>query len=676
MMKTTLRTIWGALQLALLAAVSVLATELVYAHAILDSPVRLEPSIVGLYAAVFGLMGLGAGIASALLRRPGATSLLLGAGMTLLVLALRLHDLADLWTASVTIDGGLLLFTAAAAAAVAWTARSIGDGVPRRAAPTVLLTAYVPALVFAAKLLVNTSAISLAHPLPVALTLVAAWPLLLTLVYRLTVTSAVASTRLVVISWFAPFAIVAASALGGPSHSAEGAIARPTAARPDAPPVIWITIDTLRADHMSVYGYPVRTTPRLEEFARTATLYTACGSQAPSTWQSVPSLLSGLTPYRHGGVTETRKLSDDLTLLPEMLQRQGYETIGESANPWVSARYGMTQGFDEFHLYNTDDELMLYDFMKLAMRLDPWDVFRLRDYLPSYAYVPFGTLVDQAVDTLTARRSKAPLFLYLQPVDPHGPYQAPLHYVVGGGAGFTRADYVSYWALKTGVRLAPRQHDGLVALYDGAITYSDAELGRLFDRLRQLDLFDRSLIVVTADHGEQFYDHGLWRHSNSLYQALLHVPLLVKYPNQHTASVVNDPVASFDIMPTILRVLGEGCPTCEGHPLQEAGKTSAPPRFAYLMGHDDVKPVIRSVVADGWKLILADKQGLPPRQLFRLDTDPNETDDQLVAHPEVATRLASLIDRYEATAGPTVSSETIKLAPAETQRLRALGYVQ
>src|SRR5439155_22849733 len=101
-----------------------------------------------------------------------------------------------------------------------------------------------------------------------------------------------------------------------------------------------------------------------------------------------------------------------------------------------------------------------------------------------------------------------------------------------------------------------------------------------------------------------------------------------------------------------------------------------PPRFAYLMGHDEVKPVIRSVVADGWKLILADKKDLPREQLFRLDADPNETDDQRAAHPEIASRLASLLDRYEAEAGPTVSSEAIKLAPAETQRLRALGYVQ
>src|SRR5439155_546707 len=209
MMKTTLRTIGTGLKLALLAAASVLALELVYAHAVLDAPVRLEASIVALYAAVFALVGLAAGLAAAVFRRPAAVAPLAGAAPTL------------------------------------------------------------------------------------------------------------AGARLVAVTWFAPLAIVAASALGGPSRAAEGAATRPTIARPDAPPIIWVTIDTLRADHLSVYGYPVDTTPRLAEFAKTATVYTACGAQAPSTWQSVASLLSGLTPYRHGGVSEPRRLSDDLTLLPE-----------------------------------------------------------------------------------------------------------------------------------------------------------------------------------------------------------------------------------------------------------------------------------------------------------------------------------------------------------------------
>src|SRR3989442_7712254 len=166
MMKTTLRTIWTALQLALLAAASVLATELVYAHAVLDSPVRLEASIVGLYAAVFGVMGLGAGLASAVLRRPGAASLLVGAGMTLLVLALRLHDLADLWTASATIDGGLVLFTAAVAAGVASAPPSMGEGAPPRGGPTPLLTADLPAPLIAAQLPLDTAPDPPSHPRP------------------------------------------------------------------------------------------------------------------------------------------------------------------------------------------------------------------------------------------------------------------------------------------------------------------------------------------------------------------------------------------------------------------------------------------------------------------------------------------------------------------------------
>src|SRR3989442_12020359 len=168
MMKTTLRTIWTALQLALLAAASVLATELVYAHAVLDSPVRLEASIVGLYAAVFGVMGLGAGLASAVPRRPGAASLLVGAGMNLLVPALPLHDLADLWTASASIDGGLVLFTAAVAAGVAWTAPPMGEGLPRRGGPTLLLPAYVPAPLVPAQLPLDNSPNPLPPPLPPA----------------------------------------------------------------------------------------------------------------------------------------------------------------------------------------------------------------------------------------------------------------------------------------------------------------------------------------------------------------------------------------------------------------------------------------------------------------------------------------------------------------------------
>jgi arylsulfatase A-like enzyme len=185
------------------------------------------------------------------------------------------------------------------------------------------------------------------------------------------------------------------------------------------------------------------------------------------------------------------------------------------------------------------------------------------------------------------------------------------------------------------------------------------------------------MIVITSDHGEQFHDHGLWRHSNSMYQQLLHVPLLIKYPGQKAGSVVDAPVATIDIMPTILRTLGRDCQACEGRALQDVGTAGFDaPLFAYLMGRTDVRPVLRAIVANGWKLIRVQKPGVTTEELYHLESDPSEERDRRAAEPEIAAQLGHLIDTYELKAGPTPLPDTITLGVAETERLKALGYVQ
>jgi arylsulfatase A-like enzyme len=679
MMTRSAGSITSGIKLGMLAGLWVLATELVYSRVLLPYPVRVEGQLLLFYGLVFAAIGLMAGIASLPLPQLGSglPAAIVGGILTVLMLGLRLHDLSDTGIGQ-PMDAGLVLFALSVAAGVAWLASRIPADSVRRAAPTLLLAASVPAAVFATKLLVDTADIQVRHPVPVAFAIVGLVPLLLTQLYRITVARWIEPRRLVAAAWLAPLVVIAACALDlYPGSAGQTVASAEGASTPHLPPIIWITIDTLRADHMSVYGYPVHNTPNLEEFARGATVYTQCQAQSNTTAQSVPSLLGGITPYRHGGVSETRRLREDVKLLPEMLQDRGYQTVAQSANHWVSSRYGMAQGFEDFRLYNTDNELFLYDFMKLAMRLAPWEVFRLREHLPSYAYVPIATLLDDTNEILRTRDRARPLFLYLQPVDPHGPYQPPLRYVQTEGAAFGPDDYVSYWALKAGVTVSPRQHDAIVALYDGAIAYTDAQLGRMFDVLREFDLFDKSLIVITADHGEQFQDHGLWRHSNSLYQQLLHVPLLVKYPGQTTPKVVEDRVAAIDIVPTVLRLFGERCETCEGRPLQEAGTDQGSrPFFSYFMDHDEVRPVMRSVVADGWKLVRMLKNGVENEELYYIDTDPGDSYDLRATYPQVAVRLAGLINDYEAAAGPAPAADTISLRPAELERLKALGYVQ
>jgi arylsulfatase len=314
--------------------------------------------------------------------------------------------------------------------------------------------------------------------------------------------------------------------------------------------------------------------------------------------------------------------------------------------------------------------------MKLAMRLVPWEVFRLREMLPPYAYVPITRLVDEATEIIGDGAGGRPLFLYMQPIDPHGPYQPPLRYVHARDGSFTRRDYVSYWKLKNGKTVTPAQRDNIIALYDGAITYTDAELGRLFEQLRESGVFDRALIVITADHGEQFQDHGLWRHSNSLYQQLLHVPLLIKYPGQKDGRTVTDWVATFDIMPTILRELGLPCTSCEGHALQDLVPGGSRPILSYLMEREEVRPELRGIVMDGWKLIRASRNGVETEELYHVDADPADAHDLRQAHPEIAVRLSQALEAYELAAGPPPSPDSLTLPASEVGRLKALGYVQ
>ncbi len=677
-MTRSLRIILSGSTYGILASLWVLATDLVYSRTVLPYPVHLDLHLLGFYALVFGTVGLLAGLGALVAPRRAAwlPATLVGALLVVLLLALRLHDLNDTPIGQ-PMDAGLIAFAAVVSAIAVMFAARARDVDALRAAPAVLLGFSVPAVVCAAKLLVDTAAIPLAHPLPVALALVALTPTTLAALYPM-IAARAATRHLVAVVWIIPALIVAACAGNlRPSAAVPNAASAEQAASA-LPPIVWITIDTLRADHMSVYGYERPTTPHLEEFARTATLFRNAVSPSNTTAQSVPSLLAGVTPFRHGGVSESRRLPDDVLLVPEMLQQHGYRTVAQSANHWFSGRYGMDQGFDDFRLYNTDNELVLYDVMKLAMRLAPWEVFRLREHLPSYAYVPIAAMLEDTEEILRTRDRGRPLFLYMQPVDPHGPYQPPLRYVPTGGAAFRREDYVSYWELKAGVTVTPAQHALLLALYDGAIAYTDAQMGRLFDLLREHDLFDQALIIVTSDHGEQFQEHGLWRHSNSLYQQLLHVPLMVKYPGQHAPQVIDGRVGTIDVAPTVLRMLGASCPTCEGTPLQDAehGVDPSRPLFSYFMDHDEVRPVFEGVTADGWKLVRERKHDTVTEQLFHVTDDPEDTHDVFAMQPEVATRLAGLMSTYEAAAGPAPAAESITLRPAELERLRALGYVQ
>jgi arylsulfatase A-like enzyme len=433
----------------------------------------------------------------------------------------------------------------------------------------------------------------------------------------------------------------------------------------------------MRADHMSLYGYDVPTTPHLEELAQEATVYSRCLAQAPGTSESVPSLLSGVSPYKHGGISLIRSVPEEILLLPETLQEHGYETIALSANPWVSGYHGLDQGFEVFRSYNTDNELFIYDIVKLLRRIAPWKVFHYRNCLPVVSYVPISRLIEDAVDILQTRDWSRPLFLYIHPLDPHGPYQPPSRYLHVNEEEFTPEDYIYFKDLNPGVKVNQRQYRMITALYDGEITYVDAELDRLLDVLKREGLYESSLIIITSDHGEQFQEHDLWQHSNSLYQQLLHVPLIIKFPYQEEGEVVDEWVATIDIVPTVLDRLGIHSDGVEGMPLNRPYIAGPRPFFSYKMdGELNSQPTMRGVMLDGWKLIMIPEGNGMKEELYRVNIDPSDSNDLRQAYPEIAVRLDGILEEYERR---TVQADILKtktIDSREEERLRSLGYIE
>jgi arylsulfatase A-like enzyme len=282
-------------------------------------------------------------------------------------------------------------------------------------------------------------------------------------------------------------------------------------------------LDTVRADHLGYYGYERDTSPNLDAFARDSLAFKYAFSAAPWTPPSVATILTGLYPASHGHMppnsTEaarigSKRLSPDLLTLPEMLRPLGYRTAAVSPNPWISALFGFDQGFD---------------------------TFEYRHEAPARVLVSAGIALVEGF----ARRNE-PFFLYLHFFDPHDPYTPPEPYEGIFPGPLSRTDFPYAKNMQRAMRR-----------YDGEIRYLDDELGRFFSFLKQKGLYDRAIIVVVADHGEQFREHGRIHHGNELHNEEVHVPLLIRdRQSGRPAGAVEHVVSTVDLFPTILGQLG------------------------------------------------------------------------------------------------------------------------
>lgn len=478
-----------------------------------------------------------------------------------------------------------------------------------------------------------------------------------------------------------------------PAPGATGATGGAMGARPndasllDKPNVVLLLLDTTRADALGVYGAGPDATPNLDAFARDAVVFDQHIVSAPWTRPSVASLLTSLAPASHGCDTKVAGLSDAVVTIAERLRDGGYATGGLPNNAHITAAHGFDQGFDwypytpEYPLTASESShaLALYGLARhIYARLVP------RQRVESY-YAPAEIQLARASEFI-AKNLENRFFLFVHLMEPHDPYFA--HPVTG--------EAVARAALPSP---DPTRTAEIRTLYAGEVRHLDAEIGRFFDWLRAEGLYDRSLVIVTADHGEEFQEHGGWWHGTTLYDEQLRVPLLVKLPeNVRGGTRVVWQVGQIDVAPTIAELVGlTPDASWQGRMLFDdyfdADLAVSASSWATHPASRDVASELefegyqlRSLRSAGQKLIqttrvpAGDVRRDPPEACYDLREDPGECagpkESGATCDGALAARLHTLMEDRRAKRVVTGSSPVgaAEQGAAERAGLEALGY--
>jgi choline-sulfatase len=442
---------------------------------------------------------------------------------------------------------------------------------------------------------------------------------------------------------------------------AEAAPHAPRAASVERPSVVVYLIDTLRADHLGCYGYDRPTSPRIDAFARSAIVFTDAVAQSSWTLPSTASVLTGLTPRRHGALGVATAIRPDVPTLAEQFRRAGYRTAAFVTNYLASTEFGLARGFDHFRLYREEAER------------------RPGVYLPSSA------LRRRVRRWLVKAAGQGPFFLYVHAADTHWPYlPAARHARPFRPAGMTDADERRVVDESRGYYFG-NEHQGerptsmppdrvalLRDLYDGDVRAADEGFGAFLDDLDALGLAPHTVVVLTADHGEEFGEHEGLGHGQTLYREVLQVPLLVRLPGDARAGArVGRTVQHVDIAPTLLDLAGLLPPDgLEGSSLL----ADAPEQRDAVSQLDYFGIAYDSITTSRWKAI-RDLSGMVPGPapiaVYDRERDPGELRDVADAHAVIAGYARQQLRAAAAGArrGPEVS-------PDKLERLRALGYLE
>jgi arylsulfatase A-like enzyme len=463
--------------------------------------------------------------------------------------------------------------------------------------------------------------------------------------------------------------------------------------------VILIQADTLRPDHLGLYGHKRDTAPFLSRLASSSAVFQNTYAQAGWTKVSTPSIMTSLYPSTHGVATIDDRLPASATTIAEVYHAAGYATLSLSSVVFTGQYTNLHQGFEELH-----------ELTSVADSGGPFSSKTSREY------------VDRASDWIERHRD-TPFFVYLHVFDPHSPYEPRRPYAAMWADRSKREEHIKQReALRKvianpffkGRGMATREEMLKAGIdpaayiaydkdwYDSSIRGLDAELERFFERLRMSGLDENVAVVFLSDHGEEFHDHGRMWHGQSAYGEMVRVPLIVHWPGHITPRRLDEPVELIDVMPTLLDISGLASPDgIQGQslmPLFEANGGNTPGTVAAANGWRHRPVIIEKrpegergfpnaseafAIIDGqWKLIhnTVREPGRPEFELFDVAHDPFDQKNLADQHPDVVQRLAKAVEGFRSMAAAARlkpdSEATGNMTPEQLQRLRSLGYIR
>ena len=435
---------------------------------------------------------------------------------------------------------------------------------------------------------------------------------------------------------------------------------------PSGPNVILIVPDALRADHLGCYGYSRPTSPQIDKFAADALIFEKAMSNSPWTKPSMGTVFTSLYPHEHQAFSWMDNLSDECLTIAEVFRNKNYATFAIQTNPSITEKHNFRQGFQYYR------EMVLEK----------------------------GEVVTSSFNSWVKKHKKKPFFAYLHYMDTHVPYNAPQEFSQIFGlkddALFTPGEFQTMDVRLLGeMGLSIQDKQSLVNLYDAAIKYFDSNFAKIVDNLRKLGILNKTIIILTSDHGEEFWEHDGFAHGHTVYNELLHVPLIIGYsphlPKRHIKSYVQ----LLDFFPTILSLVRiKNDFELRGRDLAAAALTNKKINEEILFEGVLFGSEKKAILKDGWKLIedtgkknkdtfhpLGDlmKYKYPKYErgfeLYNINQDFSEKYNMIDNYPQIATDLKKQLFVFRMSL-PDIKQQRKTKLKKKLDDLKSLGYIK